>query len=150
MLKFKPWDTKQGNAWDNLEPCDENFISAWDAFLQTDYARIHVPKWAEKLQALHDANECRFNTDETNNLPLEREEWMILSDIHQTFDQIVHNSCSDTGKLTVQSIPNNNLVKCPRGLKGEKETKSKDPPLLKCLILMLILSVKCKRKHMIL
>ena len=50
LLKFKPWHTQQGNAWDNLEPCDENFISAWDGFLQTDYARIHVPKWAENCK----------------------------------------------------------------------------------------------------
>ena len=48
------------------------------------------------MQALHDANECRFSTDETNNLSYECEEWMILSDIHQTFDQNVHNSCSDS------------------------------------------------------
>ena len=34
--------------------------------------------------------------ENTNNLSYEHEEWMILSDIHQTFNQNVHNSCSDS------------------------------------------------------
>ena len=49
LSRHKPWKITQENAWDNEESTDENIINKWREFLQTAYAKEHVPDWFDKL-----------------------------------------------------------------------------------------------------
>ena len=43
LLRYKPWQYNQNNAWANQEPTDDSFIAHWQEFLQTPYAEVNVP-----------------------------------------------------------------------------------------------------------
>ena len=85
LIRYKPWKISQDNAWNNIEPTDENFIMQWQKFLKTLYAQKVVPNWFDELQEViksqQDINDEPADTSE-NNI---REEWMILSDLHTPF-----------------------------------------------------------------
>ena len=77
------------------------FISNWKTFLQTDYAKKHVPDWRGKLKDIQSIgdNEQTQNYVESEQ---QREEWMVLADFIQSansnnFDALSENdwhSCS--------------------------------------------------------
>lgn len=50
LLRYKPWKNKQEDAWGNQENNNDVFTSQWKSFLQTDYAKQHVPDWHGKLE----------------------------------------------------------------------------------------------------
>ena len=81
LLKYKPWQTTQENAWDNQPATNEIYITKWKEFLQTPYAKQHVPDWHDKLDTVQNYDENDSNTDHiTPELP-QREEWMLLADL---------------------------------------------------------------------
>ena len=94
LLRYKPWKITQENAWDNEESTDENIINKWQEFLQTAYAKEHVPDWFDKLQSVVQ------NQQESENLNLGEqpenihEEWMIISNLNMPF--------SDSGQTDVE------------------------------------------------
>lgn len=47
LLRYKPWQTTQENAWGDQPGSDDIYITSWKAFLQTQYAKQHVPDWHE-------------------------------------------------------------------------------------------------------
>ena len=84
LLRYKPYNTTQNNAWGDQEPTDEILINHWQEFLQTPYAQTHVPDWLDKLQTVIQSQQ------EPEDEPCEeqgntREEWMVLSDLHTPF-----------------------------------------------------------------
>ena len=50
LLKYKPWKDSPNAAWGYLDPCDDNYISAWRDFLNSAYAKKYVQNWEEKMQ----------------------------------------------------------------------------------------------------
>ena len=94
LLRYKPWKITQENSWDNEEPTDENIINKWQEFLQTAYAKEHVPDCFDKLQSVVQ------NQQESENLNLGEqpenihEEWMIISNLNMPF--------SDSGQTDVE------------------------------------------------
>ena len=42
LIKFKPWEGKPSNAWDDNEETDDIFINTYGLFLQTDFAKVNV------------------------------------------------------------------------------------------------------------
>ena len=94
LLRYKPWKITQENAWDNEESTDENIINKWQEFLQTAYAKEHVPDWFDKLQSVVQ------NQQESENLNLGEqpenihEEWMVISNLNMPF--------SDSGQTDVE------------------------------------------------
>ena len=86
LLRYKPWQITQHNAWGDQEPTDENMINNWPEFLQTPYAQANVPDWFDKLQTVIQSQE--EETDNEHNEPANnpREEWMIISDLHTPFE----------------------------------------------------------------
>ena len=89
LIRYKPWVLEPSNAWDGLAPQDETFIAAWHGFLQTEYAEQHVPNWFDKLSDMDLYDQTHLN-DQHETLPqnenLDREEWMILSDLRTPFE----------------------------------------------------------------
>ena len=84
LIRYKPWQRTQDNAWGDQPGTDEIYITQWKQFLETSYAKEHVPDWHEKLDTVQNYTEeddidteCTCTTQE---LP-EREEWMLLADL---------------------------------------------------------------------
>ncbi|XP_028394482.1 uncharacterized protein LOC114518676 [Dendronephthya gigantea] len=94
LLRYKPWKHTQNDAWGNQESCDEVFISHWQQFLQTPYAQANVPGWLDKLETVI------LSQGETENFPqeqdsLDREEWMVISDLLTPFENIEQTESTD-------------------------------------------------------
>ena len=88
LLRYKPWKISQDNAWDNLEPANENFIQKWHVFLETGYAHKNVPGWFDKLQEVIKSQQDIDETGDLENNANVQEGWMVLCDLHKPF----HNS----------------------------------------------------------
>ena len=84
LLRYKPWQTTQNNAWGDQEPTDDVLINSWQQFLQTPYGQSNVPDWFDKLQAVIQCQEPEDEPSEEQERT--REEWMILSDLNTPFD----------------------------------------------------------------
>ncbi len=84
LLRYKPWQATQNNAWGDQEPTDDVLINSWQEFLQTPYGQSNVPDWFDKLQAVIQSQELDDEPSEEQERT--REEWMILSDLHTPFD----------------------------------------------------------------
>ena len=85
LLRYKPWQTTQNNAWDDQEPIEEILINCWHEFLQTPYGQSNVPDWFDKLQAVIQSEEQEDEPSEEREVT--REEWMILEDLNTPFDR---------------------------------------------------------------
>ena len=81
LLRYKPWQATQENAWDNQPGSDKIYITSWKAFLQTKYAKQHVPDWFEKLQTLQNLSENDTDSEDFSEQLPQREEWMHLADL---------------------------------------------------------------------
>ena len=81
LLRYKPWQATQENAWDNQPGSDKIYITSWKAFLQTKYAKQHVPDWFEKLQTLQNLSENDIDSEDFSEQLPQREEWMHLADL---------------------------------------------------------------------
>jgi len=83
LLRYKPWHTTQDNLWSDKPATDEVYINEWKIFLQTLYAKEHVPDWYEKLNTVQNYSQYENETD-VQHTPQEhpqREEWMLLADL---------------------------------------------------------------------
>ena len=83
LLKYKPWKNELNDAWGNVEPNPDTLISAWHNFLESPYAQNHVPNWEVKMQQVT-CNLEQCNNDSCDSQPAEIEEWMMLSDFHNS------------------------------------------------------------------
>lgn len=82
LLRYKPWQTTQDNAWGDQPGSNEIYITSWKNFLESQYAKEHVPDWCEKLQNSQNVPEDQNDSDSSYSEQLpEREEWMDLADI---------------------------------------------------------------------
>ena len=80
LLRYKPWHTAHENAWGDLPGTDEIYFSKWKEFLDTSYAKHHVPEWHEKLTNVHNLTED-FKESSQELQVQQREQWMHLSDL---------------------------------------------------------------------
>ena len=92
LLRYKPWQTTQNNAWGGQEATDEILVNSWQDFLQTPYGQSNVPDWFDKLQAVIQSQEPEDEPSEEQERT--REAWMILSDLHTPFDNSEQTSDS--------------------------------------------------------
>ena len=113
LLRYKPWVLTQSNAWNNIEPSDDVFISAWKEFLQTPLAQSSVPNWLNKLADVENQHENSLNEGHVpvdNTDDTDREEWMILNDLTVAFHRNSHallsnfNWHQNNSKYTLQQI----------------------------------------------
>ena len=100
LLRYKPWQTTQENAWDDQPGSDDIYITSWKAFLQTQYAKQHVPDWHEKLQTLENLSENDTDCENISQQLPQREEWMHLADL-------IPGSFVNTTEETLQPDCNN-------------------------------------------
>ena len=101
-MKFKPWNRKPSNLWNDEDETDETFITHWNLFLQSPEAQCFVPNWKyeldnvsvyfEQVQDEHDFEEPFSG---------EREEWMLLSELNPSA------SCCSTESTEIQQDDNN-------------------------------------------
>ena len=82
LLKYKPWQHVQDNAWDNLEQCDETYKACWMNFLCSDYGKNSVPDWELKLSALKASINLEYQNEDTEIIEEEKEEWMLMSELN--------------------------------------------------------------------
>ncbi len=113
LLRYKPWQTTQDNAWGGQEATDEILINSWQDFLQTPYGQSNVPDWFDKLQAVIQSQEPEDEPSEEQERT--REEWMVLSDPLHLTTLSKHQSQLMTGILTEPIIQNNKSMKCLHG-----------------------------------
>jgi hypothetical protein len=83
ILRYKPRQITQNNAWDDQGPTDEVLINCWHEFLETPYGQSNVPDWFDKLQAVIQNQEPQDEPSVEQEVT--REEWMILSDLNTPF-----------------------------------------------------------------
>ena len=100
LLRYKLWQTTQENAWDDQPGSDDIYITSWKAFLQTQYAKQHVPDWHEKLQTLESLSENDTDCENISQQLPQREEWMHLADL-------IPESFVNTTEETLQPDCNN-------------------------------------------
>ena len=93
LLRYKPWTKKPENAWGNTKENEDVCISECNSFLETEYAKTHVPDWHNKLEHIQSSDS---NDDESSNCTEspQREEWMILAD----FSTLRNISDNETGE----------------------------------------------------
>ena len=121
LLRYKPWQTTQNNAWGDQEPTDEVLINCWHEFLQTSYGQINVPDWFDKLQAVIQSQESEPEPSEEQQVT--REEWMILSDLPTPF--INSEQISDSKHdwhLDKSNYREEQIREMPTWIKTNKET----------------------------
>lgn len=83
LIRYKPWQRTQDDACGDQPGTDEIYISQWKQFLETSYAKEHVPDWHEKLDTVQNYKEDNIETEHTcttQQLP-QREEWVLLADL---------------------------------------------------------------------
>ena len=81
LLRYKPWHTTQENVWGDQPGTENIYINKWREFLETPYAKEHVPDWHDKFDTIQNYDETGTDTDHaTQELP-QREEWMLLADL---------------------------------------------------------------------
>ena len=120
LLRYKPRQTTQNNAWDDQEPTDEILINCWYELLQTTNGQSNVPDWFDKLQTVIQSQEPDHEPSEEQEVT--REEWMVLSDLHTPFDNSeqtpdsTHNWHLDRANYSEQQI-----YEMPTWIKTNKE-----------------------------
>ncbi|XP_028417584.1 uncharacterized protein LOC114542031 [Dendronephthya gigantea] len=110
LIKFKPWEDKSSNAWDNMEETDDMFINTYASFLQTDFARDNVFGYSIETEMVHAAqtdetygtDESSDESDDEQDQPNEEEQiedWMLLCRLNQHYedagDQMANNEAVD-------------------------------------------------------
>ena len=81
LISYKPWHKTQDNAWGDEPGTDELHVRTWKDFLETSYAREHVPDWYEKLHTVQNYSEHDTDIQHTPQELPQREEWMLLADL---------------------------------------------------------------------
>ena len=71
LLRYKPWQTTQNNAWGDQIPTDEVLINCWHEFLQTPYGQKNVPDWFDKSQAVIQSQESEPEPSEEQQVTRE-------------------------------------------------------------------------------
>ena len=52
LIKYKPWKFSPHDAWNDLPHNDNTFITCWKNFLASELAKVLVPDWETKMQAV--------------------------------------------------------------------------------------------------
>ncbi|CAB3977886.1 Hypothetical predicted protein [Paramuricea clavata] len=87
LLKYKPCSGSQNDASNSDSPDNDLFINAWCNFLHSPFAKANVPEWGKNHNALENYNQSKsgFETVEKDD---SQEQWMIISDIHSSLEQL--------------------------------------------------------------
>ena len=124
LLKYKPWKNEINDAWGSVEPNTDSLILAWHNFLETNYAQNHVPNWEEKLQQVNSSNLEKSDNDLDDPQPVEREEWMMLSDFHNSnvsFTKDIPTYDSFVWHQTLANYTVQQVGEMPSWIKSNKE-----------------------------
>ena len=89
LLKYKPWQTVPDNVWNNTADCEENFVSCWNEFLETDIGQLLVPEWKHEMDNISTYFEVTCDSNDFQEPSTdEREEWMFLTDLYSENPQM--------------------------------------------------------------
>lgn len=125
LLKYKPWTDNPYKVC-NTDDDNATYISEWHKFLETSYARNNIPNWIDKLQsALHNLTE----SDDSNNqqdVDVDQDEWMILSDYHNSKTNFSSNVLSNTHDWHSDSCKysQQQIEEMPYWIKTQKDEQS--------------------------
>ena len=129
LLKYKSWKVSQNDAWGNVAPENSTFIIAWHDFLKSPYAEDHVPNWEIKLQQVLD-NVEQPKTELCDDPTMDKEEWMILSDFHNSninFDSDIVKQSSFDWHLDSVQYTDQQIGEMPNWIKLKKESYEQLP-----------------------
>ena len=125
LLRYKPWQMTQSNAWDDQEPTDEILINCWHKFLQTPYGQSNVPDWFDKLQTVIQSQGPEDDSSEEQEVT--REEWMILFDLNTPFDNSEQTPGPAHGwYLDIANYSEQQIHEMPTWIKTNKENYTID------------------------
>ena len=130
LLRYKPWQSTQENAWGDQPGSDEVYISSWISFLQTQYAKVNVPDKYEKLQTLQNLSENETDPEYISHQFPQREEWMHLADlipgsfVNTTEQTAQHDDNYCDWQIDKYKYPQHIIGEIPFWLKCQKDTFS--------------------------
>ena len=82
MLKYKPWRSRTGDAWNGFDEDDnDTFCQKWNEFLQSELGHNLVPNWRREFHNAELYFDRAENYEFEENVEGEREEWMHLADL---------------------------------------------------------------------
>ncbi|XP_020897308.2 uncharacterized protein LOC110236158 [Exaiptasia diaphana] len=126
LLKFKPWETTPNNILTDDELQEKPHAAEWHTFLETPYAKIHVPNWYEKFHdVLENLEQVDVHFEENNDQS--QEEWMILSNYHnssETFDSKPTGDQSIDWHLDSVKYSHEQIGSMPNWIEKHKDTYS--------------------------
>ena len=133
LLKYKPWKNTQENAWNDQPGSDEVYITSWKDFLETHYAKKHVPDWFEKLHTLQTLSEDCGDTDNSSKQLPQKEEWMVLAELApgsfvNENEVTLQPDCNYDWQQDNHNYPDHLLGEIPSWIKSNKETFSVELP----------------------
>ena len=122
LLRYKLWQLKIENAWNDLESCDGTCISMWKEFLNTSYAQNHVPSWHLKLEAPDEIiDDEEYSSDDMSTIQsridVNRDDWIILS------NTIPCTNEPATGNTTTSSFIEHRASYSEQQINGWQQTK---------------------------
>ena len=112
LLRYKPWNTTQDNVWGDQPGTDQLYIDRWKDFLESSYAKEHIPDWHEKTQSFQNQFEKEEDIEHFQQEIPQRQEWKVLADLvpeyFVTRDKTQQTADSDyvwqSDKLNIEKI----------------------------------------------
>lgn len=94
LIKYHPWTSHTCHIWQQESAMDEEYVSAYRNFLQTEYAQHHIPSHIEDLQKTQEYYSRECEDEEQPPQATEQEEWMQLCQLNQRFADTQDTSTS--------------------------------------------------------
>ena len=90
LIKYKPWSDNISNAWGDQEETDEVLTASYKEFLDSAYAKEHVPHMLEEIEAAREYHaKCEAEDNDDDEPQKEEElcdEWMLLCRLNQRYE----------------------------------------------------------------
>lgn len=132
LIKHKPWKDHPSSAWTykGSTDTDVTYISAYNAFLQTEAGRHHIPQFASELaRAQQYVSQTEDNDEESDDSSqdTDQEDWMLLCHINQQYTMETE-SASDTvdWAADARALPANVLRECCTWLQSRRKESLND------------------------
>ena len=135
LLKYKPWQEQQSNAWDNGPESDKTYISAYNTFLQTETGKNLVPNFATDLAQsstciCNDENSDNDDDDDVSQQSIVQDDWILLCQLNSRYTASSSQDASDDydwGQDARDLLPEQ-IKECVSWIKSHRTASQSDSP----------------------
>ena len=123
LVKYHPWTSHTPYVWQQESATNEEYISTYTSFLQTDYGQHHIPSHIEDLDR---SQQYYFRQHEHDQQlpPTNEQEWMQLCQLNQRFADAQEASMlspmTDWAEFT-RSLPPHTLMEAATWIKRHRD-----------------------------